>query len=785
MQLNRLFFLLSALCAAASAQDRIAVPVGPSGPEAMRFELEASGVLRTAGGILYQGTAWLVTPLGPIVLGSADLRFAYAPGTGQVESVSGRALVPTPLRSGSLPVSIDDPVMAELGYALGENLKDLGVPLEPQRAYLFFKFDAGLTIRYGKEAPEDLEAEPEPSFSISFPAGVMARIIVDPLDPMFYFSGAVTTPKRPPAGGPGKPDGKDRREDEDGVVSGSGTSRQGLFPFEPLVTWGIEDQARPFRGQRILTGTFPLYNLPLVTVRGHLITNLDPMATGELAIDPFGIGLGPAAQAGANGRFAYSLDFLNLGGLGNFANITIPLGKATAAVEIVGDRQLAYVSGVVENPPDLGLGLLLAGDGQFRAAGLVSTDLAACRLRMEGHFKVGMPEIAKFAGFDLGNILHADGTLSAGAGGFHLAALTEAGVNLGPLTSRGQVRLEMSLPSSRPENSFVELEGGLELAGLGLRGKGRASADGLAVTGILDAPEARAEIRGEVRRAATGAVSVAGTMTVPAALQPDVQDAVRQAAREVQQELDRTLAALRDATRGYEFELSLRGMRVVIPPAAEAAVAEMDRQIVSNINARWPRWSTPFGSVEAPGKSEAIRFANRQAQPYRDRLRELQRLTRSSDNETVRAGLERELLFWIGNPRLRITYTVAVVNATFVVYDAPLLSAGHRAHLQVALAGVRALPDASDVKVKAEQAWDLLPKRELLLAAGKAVENGVASGVPVVESIGFRFPLGQLAWDYQAVLTLQGRRYPVVVQIRPANIGNLAVEIGKAFAKVL
>jgi hypothetical protein len=358
---------------------------------------------------------------------------------------------------------------------------------------------------------------------------------------------------------------------------------------------------------------------------------------------------------------------------------------------------------------------------------------------------------------------------------------------MGPLTSRGQIRLEMAVPSSRTEDSFVELEGQLQLAGLGLAGKGRAEPAGITVTGRLDTvPEWGMEVRGEVRRSpATGIVSVAGSMTVPPAMQPAMQASVRNVARDVQSEIDKTWNALREATVDLEFELSLRGMRQVIPPATDTIIREIDRQIVANINARWPRINTFLGTVEAPGKSEAIRFANQQAEPYRDRLRELKRLTQSKDDATVRAALERELLYWIGNPRLRITYKVPVVGITIVVYDAPILSAAIRANLQTALAGVRALPSASDTKIKVEQVWNLLPKRELLIAAGKAIDNGVASGMPLIESIGFRFPLGQLAWDYQVVLTMQGRRYPVTLQVRPDNIVNLGVEIGKALAKVL
>jgi hypothetical protein len=376
MQLLKISTCLAFAAWAAAAQETVVLPVGPVGADTMRFELRQSGAIQLPDGILYTGDASLLTPLGPMVLAQSELRFGYAPGSQQVQTVRGRAFVPTPL-SGE-EISIDEPVMAEVGYDVGANLKDLGVPLIDSRGYLFFKFDAGLTLRVGKAPPEDLAEEEDTSFTISFPAGATARIVVDPLDPMYYFAGGVTTPnnsKKPDDGGGANPppdsggsgNGGQTGEESDGLVTGSGVSRQGLFPFRPLVTWGIEDKAREFSGHRIYTGTFPLFGLPII-VRGHLVTNLDPLATGELAVDPLGIGFGPVVQAGANGRFAFSLDFLKVSGLGNIMNLTVPLGKATAAVEIVNDRQLAYISGIVDPATDLGLGLLLSQEAELNSA---------------------------------------------------------------------------------------------------------------------------------------------------------------------------------------------------------------------------------------------------------------------------------------------------------------------------------------------------------------------------------------------------------------------------------
>lgn len=779
------------LAGGAAAQETIVLPVGPTGTEPMHFELRNSGAVRLPGGIAYAGDASLVTPLGRIVLAQSELWFAFAPGTQQVQAVQGKTFVPAPL-SGEV-VSIDEPVIAEVGYDLGENLKDLGVPLIDKRGYLFFKFDTGLTLRIGKAPPEDLAEEEDTSFTISFPAGATARIVVDPLDPMYYFAGGITTPnrsKKPDAGGEeGGGSGSGNTDNageppDDGIVTGSGNSRQGLFPFRPLVTTGIEDKAREFRGHRITTGTFPLFGLPVI-VRGHLITNLDPLATGELAVDPLGIGFGPAAQAGANGRFALSLDFLKASNLGNIMNLTIPLGKATAAVEIVNGRQLAYLSGIVDPATDLGLGLLLSHEAGLQAAALVSADFAESRLYLDGLYKLGASEFGKALGIDAGDLVRIEGRLRADRAGLSVTGLSEAGVNMGPLVSQGKVTVELEIPADRPEDRYLQMAGLLRFAGLGAEGLGRLTHQGVAVTGIVTAPKFEMTMNGGVLVQPHAPPVVQGEMSVPSALNPDFHGEIRQLAREVQQDLDRKLTELQNATRDYEFELSLRGMRTIVPPATDTIIREIDRQITVNINARWPRINTLFGAVEAPGKSEALRFANAQAEPYRQRLRRLKAQMQASDSATVRAALDAAIRALLDNPRIQVTYRVPVVGVTIVLADYTLVDAALRSRLNAALAGVRALPEASSVKIRAEQVWNQVPKRELLRQTADAIESQIAAAIPRIESIGFRFPYGALEWIYQVVVTQQGKRSTVPVRLAPESIGSIGSAIGRALAQTL
>lgn len=757
-------------------QDSFIQPVGLT-QAPIEFELRNSGAIRTETGVIYRGDASVVTPLGRMVLAQSDLWFEYAPGTQQVQTVRGKAFVPTPL-SGQ-EISIDEPVVADLGYDLGNNIQDLGVPLLEDRGYLFFKFDAGLTMRVGKPPSEDLAEENDPSFTISFPAGASSRIVVDPLDPMYYFAGGVTLPTK----------SKDTEEKEDseedgGFLKGSGSSQHGLFPFRPLVTWGIEDKAREFHGHRIETGTFPLFGLP-VTVSGHLVTNIDPLATGELAVDPLGIGFGPVVQAGANGRFNLSLDFLKVTDLGEIMNLTVPLGKATAAVEIVNDRQLAYISGIGDSSTDLGLPTLLAAESELTAAALISSAPEESRLYMEGRYRLGASEFGKKIGIDTGDLLRVDGRLRADQTGLLVYGKSDAGSSLGPIATTGELAVEMQIPAQQPDNSYLQVSGKFRFAGAGTDGVARIDPNGVAVGGKLTGTTLDMSLQAGITSAVKSPAMVYGNLSVPAALQPDFQGEIQRFAASVRADLDSKLSAYEKATEQFEVELSLRGMRTIVPSVTDAVIREIDRTIPAQINSRWPRTETLFGTIEAPGKNTAIRYASERAEPYRDRLRNLKRQMQAGDSDAARAALERAIREILDNPRIVVTYRVPVVNRTITIVDETYVSSSLRSQLNAALAGVRALPEASERKMRASEAWERAPKREILMKTADAIEKGISSAIPRVEAIGFRFPLGQPEWVLQAQVAQGGSRSPVSVRIAPDNIGSIGASIGRALAEVL
>lgn len=56
---------------------------------------------------------------------------------------------------------------------------DLGVPLTDERAYLFFRLDAGFEMEVGITG----DTEDVRPLTIEIPAGVKAMLILDPSDP--------------------------------------------------------------------------------------------------------------------------------------------------------------------------------------------------------------------------------------------------------------------------------------------------------------------------------------------------------------------------------------------------------------------------------------------------------------------------------------------------------------------------------------------------------------------------------------------------------------------------
>lgn len=124
-------------------------------------------------------------PVGDLQLLDAQLVLERG-ATGELERLRGTAEVPFPALPWLSEAQFDAPLRADIGLELGEHLAHLGAPLDPERAYLFLNFDAGMRV----SAPFD--ATGARALTLSVPRGQNATLIIDPQEPFVYLAGHIT-----------------------------------------------------------------------------------------------------------------------------------------------------------------------------------------------------------------------------------------------------------------------------------------------------------------------------------------------------------------------------------------------------------------------------------------------------------------------------------------------------------------------------------------------------------------------------------------------------------------
>ena len=779
-------FSLGVQQAAAQETTTLAIAPGKDGDSPMEFEAQRSNVIALGNGYIVNGSVDLKTPLGKIGLAGASLFFGFAPGTQTIDTVRGTAFVPSPYNSPD--VIIKKPAMAEFGVDLGKNL-DLGVPLNDDRRYAYFRFDSGFEMQIGATG-DAADAKP---LTLAIPAGASATLVIDPLDPFYYFSGGLLTPEKdestttdPAATDPTTTnptttsgdtqqtgDTQPAKDQGSAGTDGYGTSSQSLIPFRPATTYGIADKVSEFQGNRIEVGTFPMGGLP-VEITGTMISDINQLGKSEKAVDPLQIGIGPWAQIGVNGEFNFGFPFLKVKKLGNLAEFGFKLGQATAALQVVDGTQQMYFSGVIAPDtswlPDI---VPIRPDAELKAYGYVSSAGADFRLHTEGKFKIDASRFGQIANVDLGDIFYVDGAMNIDHSGFLLSGLSDT--SLGVVGYEEQRHVEIWIPFDGTQTGYLQLDGLNRVSSLSVRGVLRASAAGLQISGKLDSKDLDVEVAATVAKDESGATKLSGRMSVPPQFQSAVDSEITAEAQKAKDAVGSIYDGYRAATENYQFELSLRGMKTVIPPACDQATALMgsiERTVYKELDKRWPWY--------APGKSSAKSQVHSQMNAYRARISTLKNRVQYGDTETVRAALRSALVDLLNHQV--VTVKVKIVTYTYT-YTHTAFSSAVAADLRKAIAAVDALPAASSRKISAEQAWNAAPKREQLISAADAIAN---SGSPIrIQSIGFSQPVFQSGMKLFVDVSVNGAVQTITVDFDPANPVESGYAIGRAIAVTL
>ncbi|MGE3471834.1 MAG: hypothetical protein AB7O28_15895, partial [Vicinamibacterales bacterium] len=602
----------------------------------------------------------------------------------------------------------------------------------------------------------------------------------DPLDPFFFFAGDYSLPGL--GGGDdsngddpnGDPDGGDAGDDdgpEEGGMPGFGVSVQGLIPFRPGTTYGIEAFAREFQGHRIQMGSFQLGTLP-VEMSGYLVTHAMQPEGGDPATNALAVLVGPPDELGANGHFTFTYSFLKVKKLGELANFGFDLGDATAAVQITNGVQQAYFSGVIEPDtswlPDI---MPFKPEARLRAYAYVSSRGTDFVLHTDGRFAVDASAFGEAVDVDLGDVMAVEGSLHIDATGFRLQGLSDDGLGALGVDSRRSV--EVWIPF-QGDSGYLRVDGVTRVAGIGVEGRMLVDKTGLTITGRYDSPDLDMQVQGFVGTV-NGTTRVRGTMSVPDAFQSQAAQAVVQSADEVAASIADALADYEQATKDYEFELSLRGMRTLVPAFCDGALSALDageRTALARIDSEWPWY--------APGKSTAKSQVRSQVGAMRTQFRSLKSLVTTGDDDTVRTALDAALAKVLANQVLRVKVTLLGT-----IYTRDLVSATQAARLTTARAAVAALPATSDRMASTEQAWRQMPTRDELMATARDIANGVAGAIPQVVAIGFDQPIFETRMTLFVDVMFKGQLHRVSVVLDPARPQDLGTSIGKALADLI
>ncbi|MFV8818599.1 hypothetical protein [Haliea sp. E17] len=249
---------------------------------------------------------------------------------------------------------------------------------------------------------------------------------------------------------------------------------------------------------------------------------------------------------------------------------------------------------------------------------------------------------------------------------------------------------------------------------------------------------------------------------------------------DVEAQLDAALDDLEAAATDYQFELSLRGLRAVIPTITAEAIARVEAipgdvysavyaGVRSEINSR--RYCalgicTPSDSKRDSIASSAASSARSKARveiaPYIDAMEALRDRAAQDDDDAVREAL-RQALYAAYDYRhidrtVSVTVSVDILIKTISVSDSyrinrDVLSAGQAADILAAADNIERIPAASATLVSARALVDSLPLRESLQAARADVEAGLRQ-LPGIAGVGYSVVDGA----YSAYLAFDGGR---------------------------
>lgn len=177
-----------------------------------------------------------------------------------------------------------------------------------------------------------------------------------------------------------------------------------------------------------------------------------------------------------------------------------------------------------------------------------------------------------------------------------------------------------------------------------------------------------------------------------AAIHKDVNDRVLTQIADAQKAYE----DLQKATADYQFELSLRGIRRLIPGIVDVAKQGM----TSGITAALKNHEGTFYYATL------LDIVNGYAKPYRDKLDAVAAAARAGDDATTRKALEDALLLLVQNKTLTIDITVLGIGFK---YTRQILTDAQANQLTLAASYIKYIQPTSTVMISMQQIYNLIP----------------------------------------------------------------------------
>lgn len=243
------------------------------------------------------------------------------------------------------------------------------------------------------------------------------------------------------------------------------------------------------------------------------------------------------------------------------------------------------------------------------------------------------------------------------------------------------------------------------------------------------------------------------------------------------------LADLEAAIGDYEFELSLRGLRQLLPGIADATIAELDnvpglvRTAAYNATVSYientcvtvifqvclesiVNKTSIANSVGNQARDEAIAAVA----PIKTIMQNLKTQAQAGDGEALRTALRNALQAAVDNQvvsrRFQISYAFPSPFGSVTVYDTtytrrviPVATANQ---IQAAADNVHRIGETSNIMISAQAVFDAFPAEEIFAQIRQEVAAGVAR-IPAIEGLGATIAGGTM----DAFVTFDDTDHPV------------------------